>query len=168
MGRMQLLDFVQKNPDAVVTAIVTIAGWFGLSRWRKGREATANEVDRWAAAAVAAVQGVIASGKLGADHQAIAAKAVQIFRELAAGAGIVLTPANELRAQSIMVEGLNTAAVAARAARSFGLVSEGVAKSAQDVAAGASADLLGGAANKLLHNLRRLSTVKGGGIEGLK
>jgi hypothetical protein len=162
-----LLDFITKNPDAVVGLVSLLAGWFGVARWRQGREDTAAQVDRWAAAAVAAVQGVIASGKLKGNHAAHAAKAVEFFRQLAAGAGVKLSVDDELRARAIMVEKLNQAANVARDVAAIG-GARGlkVADELEQAAHHATAGYLGGTANEILHDLRRLETVKGKAYRG--
>ena len=50
---MTILQFLT-SPDGIAL-IGAVAGWLGVARWRKGRETQAEQIDRWAAAAVAAV-----------------------------------------------------------------------------------------------------------------
>jgi hypothetical protein len=136
---MKLLDFILANPDVALAAVTTIGGWLGLNRWRKKSAKAAEIVDRCAAAAVVALERVIASGKVPktADH---AAKIMKLFREFLAAYDVHLTPELELRAKSRMADALNHAA-----------------KYRADLVPAAidmSSALLGETANDLLHDIR--------------
>lgn len=136
---MKLLDFVLANPDIAIAAATTIGGWLGITRWRKKNLKTAEIVDQCAAAAVVALERVIASGK--AKNADYATKIMKLFREFLAAYDVHLTPELELRAKSRMADALNRAA-----------------KTRADLVPAAidlSNSLLGDTANELLHDIRR-------------
>lgn len=139
---MKVLQWLQSNPDAVALILGTIGAWFGAKRVAKAKTVALAEVDRWANAAAAAITKV-AEATSDHDAAALAAKAMGFLRALAAGAGVKLTEAQEDRARSIIVEGLNHY---------------------QNVASEAAAKKLGGAARELLRNLERLEKLQGGGL----
>lgn len=132
---MQLLKFILDNPDAIAALLSLV----GAGAWRQRNVKRAEKIDRWAAAAAAVIGQVVASGAL-KSHGELVAKALREFRTLAAAAGIRPNEAEEARVKAILVEHLNEIAAASDKA---------------------SRAQLGGAANELLHDLRRWEAARG-------
>lgn len=140
---MSILDLVRNNPDAVVTGVSTVLGWLGVSAWRKKRAATAAEVDRWAAVAVAVIVVAIKNGVFN-DNEAAVNAYLERFRKLAKAAGVEIKPEHEARALLIAQE---------KIAQAIGVVAE------------IEAGRLGAAAEALLANLERLSALSRAGAK---
>lgn len=98
-----LVDAIAKNPDAFITLLGIVGGWFGLDRVRKKRAAAAAEVDRWASTAAAAVALAIRAGMFG-THDEAASAALLRFRQLATAVGVEVSAEHEARAIAVMHE----------------------------------------------------------------
>ncbi len=92
-----ILDFIKANPDAILGIVSAALGWLG---WRKKRESTAAEVDKWASTAAGVITLAIRSG-LFKDHEQAIDDFLRIFHQLATVAGVKITPAHEKRALAI-------------------------------------------------------------------
>lgn len=106
---MIVWDFIQGNPDLVISAVAAIAGLFGWHEAKQARRAsTQAESDRWAGVAAAAIVVQARGGILRDDDAALAAFQSR-YLAMAAAAGVDVLPEHLSRALAIGHEVLSAA-----------------------------------------------------------
>lgn len=109
---MSILGLLADHPQDVATVLGILGGLLGLHKYAKKREAVAAEVSRWASTAAALVVGAIQHGLITDEDEAIR-RGLARFKALASAAGVVVTPAHEAKAVSVIAEAATAAAQAA-------------------------------------------------------